>query len=67
MPFEYICSCCKQEFVSNRESDEESVSERKKLFPEETEFEITCEDCFIKIMDYCEPGKFRYVEFIDKH
>lgn len=59
----YICANCKQVFVKGR-SDEEAQMEAKNLFPDRDATEIVCEDCFVRIMDYNEPGKKRYKDWV---
>jgi hypothetical protein len=63
-----FCQACKKEFDSIT-TEEAKISEMQALFgdlpPEERA--TVCEPCFIKIMDFNEPGVYRYAKFIEKH
>lgn len=60
----FTCYDCKETFPKKR-SDEEAIQEKDILFPGETDMVISCEDCFIKIMEFNEPGQNRYKPFVD--
>lgn len=64
---EFTCSICKGVFPKGQ-SDEEALKEKDILFPdlEMDELVIGCEPCYIKVMDFNEPGQKRYSPFIDK-
>ena len=59
----YVCDYCKVEYIKSR-SESECIAEAKDLFPNENKLCIVCEDCFIKIMDFHEPGKKRYDKYV---
>jgi DNA-directed RNA polymerase subunit RPC12/RpoP len=61
----FKCAQCKEEFPRKR-TDEEARKEASFLFSQEPAEIMVCENCFIKIMDYNEPGLKRYAPFIDK-
>lgn len=61
---EFTCENCKKTFHKER-SEEEMQYEKNILFPEENDLVITCEPCFIQIMDFNEPNMKRYASFID--
>jgi len=62
----FFCSCCEKVYPCAR-TDEEVERERNVLFPDKTEeMAMVCEPCFIKIMDYNEPGMNRYFDFIER-
>ena len=61
----YVCRHCNAEYIERSEA--EARAEAADLFPEATELVRVCEDCFIKIMDFHEPGEYRYVKYIKKH
>lgn len=59
----FICEHCNQELLTFT-SQEERERERDKLFPglDKEDQALVCGDCFVKIMDHCEPGQKRYLE-----
>ena len=63
---EFTCEQCKQTFPKAR-TDELCNQEVAALFPGEKQEDmcLVCEDCFIKIMDFNEPGQKRYSLWID--
>jgi hypothetical protein len=59
------CECC-LEFFNWQRTEEDVQKECDDLFPNlpEEEKRTVCEPCFIKIMDFNEPGKYRYKKYI---
>lgn len=49
------------------QSEADAVNEREDLFPNENDFSLVCEDCFVKIMDFNEPLEYRYTKYIRKN
>ena len=60
----YKCELCKGDFIATR-SEEDQELEYKELFSDDERAGPLCEDCFIKVMDFNEPGKKRYEKYID--
>ncbi len=62
----YICDLCEETFQAEN-SIEDQTSERDALFPDlpQEEQAQVCHDCFVKLMDYNEPGMNRYEEYIN--
>ena len=57
------CECCKEYFdFITPENEKRAQEEWKALFPNipDEERDIVCEPCYIKILDFNEPGQFRY-------
>ena len=50
---EFICALCQGTFHMGR-TDDEAIKEREGLFPGENDWALTCEDCFIVIMERAE-------------
>ena len=65
---EFTCCNCKKVFLQGR-NDAIAHFEKDVLFPNDPEENLlmACEPCFIKIMDFNEPGMKRYAEFINKN
>jgi hypothetical protein len=62
----YTCSNCKQTHIKGQ-SDQEALQEHTTLFPDQKndELVLVCDPCFIKIMEFMEPGQKRYAPFVD--
>lgn len=58
----FLCAHCDQDLLTMT-SEQELQAEKNKLFPnlDNNDAAIVCDDCFIKIMDYNEPGQKRYL------
>ena len=63
---EIICDYCKLMFIPERD-EKEVIEEYNTLFPNDPDKATVCEDCFVKIMDFHEPGEYRYEKYIDKN
>ncbi len=63
---EFTCDLCKKTFPKSR-SDKEAREEQNLLFPgqKDEDMVMNCEDCFIKVMEFNEPGQKRYLPFKD--
>lgn len=62
----YKCDLCQETYEGIGEED--ALQEADELFPGTPVEDLAqvCEDCFIKIMDFNEPGLKRYEKYLEK-
>lgn len=58
----FTCELCLKDLLTMT-TEEERMAEKNRLFPDldQTDAAIVCDECFIKLMDYNEPGQKRYL------